>query len=97
MKNKPFIILLVIEAIAGIISLGIIYSWFEWLGFIAVSAVTIALPAFLAVRLKKQKAEGDEKAAGKTRVHIVLAALIPTVFALVVGIYTFVSLLIYFG
>lgn len=97
MKKTPFIVLLVIEAIAGLFSLGIIYSWFEWLGLIPVSAVMIALLAFLVGRLKKQTAEGSEKAAGKTRIHILLAVLIPTVVALTVGILTFVSLLIYFG
>lgn len=97
MKKTPFIVLLVIEAIAGLFSLGIIYSWFEWLGLIPVSAVMIALLAFLVLRCKKQQAEENEQGMKKTRVLIALALLIPTVVALTVGILTFVSLLIYFG
>lgn len=97
MKNTAYIILLAAEAIIGLISLGLFYSWFGWIGLIALSAVVAALMIVLVIRLKKQKASDDTKGIGKTRVLIAVTLLIPTLIALIIGVFTVISMLLYFG
>lgn len=97
MKKALYIILLVAETIAALISVGLIYSWLGWISFIAVTATVIALEVIFVLNLKKQAAENDEEGMKKTRRKIALALLIPTGIAFAIGTFTIVSMLIYFS
>lgn len=97
MKKTPFIVLIAAEAAIALVSLGLIFSWFGWIGLVLILAATGAAEAFLVLRCKKQQAEENEQGMKKTRVLIALALLIPTAVAVVTGIYTIISMLLYLG
>lgn len=93
MNKSSFNILLIIEIIAGLISVGLLLSdlgGFSYLIGMAVFAVVL-LPFF--VCLKKAKNESKK---AKIRRNILLVMLIPTVIALATVAYVIVGLVIYF-
>lgn len=93
MKKTPFIILLIIEIIAGLISVGLLLSDLGavcYLIGIAVFAVVL-FPFF--VCLKKTD---DESKKAKIRRNMLLVMLIPSVIAIISIAYVVVALLIYF-
>ena len=93
MKKTPFIILIAIEIIAGLIAVGLLLSdlgVFSYLLGIAVFALVL-FPFF--IRLKK---ENDESKKEKIRRNMLLVMLIPSVIAVIAIAYVVVALLIYF-
>ncbi|MBR5259026.1 MAG: hypothetical protein IKV48_00840 [Eggerthellaceae bacterium] len=92
--NRPiFALLIVIEAVVGLLSLGLIYTWFGVGVCLAIAVVFIAIIAILAKRLIGQTKSGDTAGSKKTMRHIVAAMALPFLVALVsfIGIFVWLS------
>ena len=93
MKKTPFIVLLVFEIIAGLISIGLLLSDLG-IGSYLIAAAIFAAVLYPFFRLLKQ--ENDESKKAKIRRNMLLVMLIPTVIAIIAIIYVSVLLITYF-
>ena len=93
MKRTPFIVLLIIEIIASLISTGLLlsdYGVYSYLFGIVVFTLVLC-PFFFCL-----KKEDNEVKKEKIRRNMLLVMLIPSIIAIVIVAYVVVALAIYF-
>lgn len=96
MKRTLYIILVIVEAVLGVIALLGLTNWITWAGSIALGIAVAVVLVLLTRRLKRLDAE-DVSAAKKLRCWIALTLLIPTAVFVVFGVVIVIALVNYFG
>ena len=93
MKKNTFIVVMVVEGLVALISMGLLFSDVGAVIYLIALAVFAAVLAPFFIRLRK---EPDEAKKRKIRRNMVLVLLIPIAIAAVAVVAVVVSLMLYF-